>query len=45
MNPTIPIYVCCHQKCRLPDNELLVPIQAGRAAAGFRLDMAGDDSG
>ena len=45
MNPTIPIYVCCHQQCRLPDNELLVPIQAGRAAAGFRLDMAGDDSG
>lgn len=45
MNPTIPIYVCCHQKCRLPDNELLVPIQAGRASAGFRLDMVGDDSG
>lgn len=41
----IPIYVCCHNKCILPENELLVPIQAGRKIAENKLDMQGDDCG
>lgn len=41
----ISIYVCCHNECTLPENELLIPIQAGRKAAGFALNMPGDDQG
>lgn len=41
----IPIYVCCHNECFLPENELLIPIQAGRRIAEHKLDMLGDDSG
>lgn len=45
MNQITPIYVCCHEDCPLPKNELLIPLQAGRANAAFPLNMAGDDSG
>lgn len=45
MDQFIPIYVCCHDTCQLPNNELLVPIQAGRKTAAYKLSMQGDDSG
>lgn len=45
MNQKIPIYVCCHTECQLPNNELLFPIQAGREVVDCKLEMPGDDRG
>lgn len=45
MTTEIPIYVCCHENCLLPQNDLLIPVQAGRAGAAINLAMQGDNDG
>ncbi|MBQ8991999.1 DUF4422 domain-containing protein [Candidatus Saccharibacteria bacterium] len=41
----IHIAVACHKPSRLPENELLVPIQVGAKLAKTRLPFGGDDTG
>lgn len=37
------ILVCCHKQCMLPDDPLLMPVQAGAALSDSILDMHRDD--
>lgn len=46
--PDIKLFVCCHQKCAVPDHPLLIPMQVGAALSknyfnGFVTDDTGDN--
>ena len=41
----IKIPVCYYQPWPVPEDDVFLPVQAGRAVSGFTLDMRGDDVG
>lgn len=45
MKPDIKIFVSCHKASAVPENALLVPVQAGAATTAERLGMRRDDEG
>lgn len=44
-HPKIHIAVACHKPSRLPENDILIPVQVNSAAAKNRMDMTHDDEG
>jgi hypothetical protein len=41
----LKILVCYYQPWELPQEDYFMPIQAGKAVSGFKLNMQGDDTG
>lgn len=41
----IKILIAVHKECELPESEMFLPIQVGRAKSSVKLNMQGDDDG